>query len=250
MRRFLAYMMPTVCLFLGSAFTHGQETSPATPLIDRDLLIGVEDGARVQNADENFAEARAYTYLLVQSRTTSAASLEQRARADLTFTHLFEEPAKCRGELVRLTGRLVRLLRFDPPAFAVKQGVPALYEGWLLTPGAGRNPICIVASEIGPGLQPAEKLDRETTFAGFFFKKYRYPSGEHRYDAPLVIGRTIRLTEANAAADSPEFASFFTPLVFYFLAGLFVLVVGMAYWLRLSDRRARERLEKLRSTRL
>lgn len=249
MRHALRLISLAACFFLSGTGAYGQEKLPSAPLVDRDLLLGIEDGSRVQNADENFAEARAYNYLLVQSRSVSAEALERKARADLTFTHLFEEPAKYRGELVRLTGRLVRLLRFDPPSFAAKQGVPAVYEGWLLTAGSGRNPICIVASQIQPDLQPAEKLDREVSFAGFFFKKYRYPSGQHRYDAPLVIGRTIRPLETMAESGASGFASLFPPLVFYFLAAVLVLVVLMVYWLRLSDRRARQRLDKLRSTR-
>src|SRR5438105_4394478 len=118
--RAYAFLM-SACLILAAAAARAEQPLTPTPLIDRDVLRGTEDGTKVQNADENFEEARAYNYLLVQSRLVEPEALARQARADLSFAHLFEEPSKYRGELVLLQGTLKRLRRYDPPQFAAKQ---------------------------------------------------------------------------------------------------------------------------------
>src|SRR5262249_36101956 len=89
--------------------------SERAPVLDPDALAGVEDRARVRSADENYYEANAYSYVLVQAHKTSGPVFAKSARTDLTFAHLFEEPQKYRGQVVHLEGRLLRLRRFDAP---------------------------------------------------------------------------------------------------------------------------------------
>ena len=124
MNKFGKLALALSLLFGQTAFA--QNPPEQTAAVDRDLLNEVEDNAPVRNADENFAETRAYDYLLIHAREFKAAELRTQARSDLTFVHLFEEPAKYRGQLVTLKGRLRRLLRFDPPPLAVKEGVKNL----------------------------------------------------------------------------------------------------------------------------
>ena len=90
---------------------------PAKPF-DRDLLVGIEDRAPVRNADENEYEYRSYNQVLLEASRVSPAGLAAGARHDLTYAHLFEEPAKYRGQVVHLSGRLRRLRQFDAPALA------------------------------------------------------------------------------------------------------------------------------------
>src|SRR5262249_26117832 len=68
--------------------------SDRAPLIDADILAEVEDRAPVRNAAENYAEAAAYNYVLVQASATPVMAFAKSARRDLTFAHLFEEPGK------------------------------------------------------------------------------------------------------------------------------------------------------------
>lgn len=225
----------------------GQEPTEKSAAIDKDLLSGVEDGAPIRNADENYAENRAYNYLLVQSRKLGAADLRAQARTDLTFVHLWEEPAKYRGQLITLRGRLRRLVRYDPTPLAAKQGVPDLYEGWLYADGNFSNPFCILASEIEPGLQPGQKMDREVTFTGYFFKKYRYPAGDGWRDAPLLIGRSIELTREAAEPVPALIGSMYVPAIFGVLGVTIVVVLAVVWRLRSSDRKVRERLKQIRT---
>ncbi|HEV8059318.1 MAG TPA: hypothetical protein VGP68_05575 [Gemmataceae bacterium] len=231
-------------LFGQTAF--GQNPTEKTTAVDRDLLTGVEDNVPVRNADENFAETRAYDYLLIHAREFSAADLRSQARSDLTFVHLFEEPAKYRGQLVTLKGRLRRLLRFDPPPLAGKEGVKNLYEGWLYAGGAFTNPFCILASEIGPDLTVGEKIDREVTFTGYFLKRYRYKAGDGWRDAPLLIGRSIEPVAEVAEPVPSLFGSIYLPVLFGILGAALLLALGLAWRLRLGDKKVRNRLQQLR----
>lgn len=226
---------------------HGQEPAAKPTAIDKDLMDGVEDRAPIRNAEENYAENRAYNYLLVHARNFSPAQLREQARADLTFVHLWEEPAKYRGQLVLLKGRLRRLLRLDPTPLAAKEGVPNIYEGWLYADGNFTNPFCILASEIGPGLQPGQKIDREVIFAGYFFKRYRYPAGDGWRDAPLLIGRSIELTQEAPEPVPSLLGSVYLPAIFAILGVTLILALGLAWRLRSSDRKVRERLEQIRN---
>jgi hypothetical protein len=235
-----------ICISLPRPAT-AQDNPEKSAVIDRDLLAGVEDRTPVQSANENYAEARAYDYLMVHAHRQPVAELQKEGRTDLAFVHLFEEPAKYRGQLITLKGRLLRLRRFDPTPLGVKEGLKDLYEGWLLADGSVTNPFGILASEIGPGLKPGEKLDREVTFTGYFFKRYRYQAGDGWRDAPLLIGRSIEPTSPTPASTPPALlGSVYMPLIFGILGTTLVLALALAWYLRQGDRQVRVRLEELR----
>ncbi len=237
-----------LCLMLGLVTTAAAQDHPEKPAaIDRDLLAGVEDRVPVRSATENYAEARAYDYLLVHAHGIANADLQKKGRTDLTFVHLFEEPAKYRGQLVTINGRLRRLLRFDPTPLGAKEGLRDLYEGWIYADGTSTNPFGIITSEIGPGLKPGQKLDREVTFTGYFFKRYRYQAKDGWHDSPLLIGRTIEA--ANPAGDLPPpslLGSVYMPVIFAILGMTLLLALGLAWFLRRGDQQVRARLQELR----
>ena len=224
-----------------------QEPAEKSAAVDRDLLAGVEDAAPVRSASENYPEERAYNYLLIHARKFRVAELRSQARADLAFVHLFEEPAKYRGQLVTLKGRLRRLWRFDPPALPAKEGVPNLYEGWLYANGTVTNPFCILASELGPGLTTGEKIDREVTYTGYFFKRYRYKAGDGWRDSPLLIGRSIELSNESTTEPAPLLlGSIYMPAIFALLGATLLLGLGLAWRLRAGDRKVRAQLQQIR----
>src|SRR5262249_46115029 len=142
--------------------------------LDIDLLAGVEDGAPVRSADQNYYEYRAYNYLLIEAHRTAGDRFSHQARRDLTFAHLFEEPAKERGQIIHVEGTLRRLRRFDPAQLAADQGISAAYEGWVFDDAYYDNPFCVIVSEIDPPLQIGERLSCRISFDGYFFKRYRY----------------------------------------------------------------------------
>jgi hypothetical protein len=208
-------------------------------LIDRDVLAGVEDKAPVRSPGENYHEAQAYTYLLVEAHKLSQATLAKHARHDLTFAHLFEEPHKYRGELVHVEGRLLRLRRFDAPGLAAGQGVPQLYEGWVFGDSYLSNPYCAIVSDIPAWLRLGDKIDYPVTFDGFFFKRYRYQAADAVREAPLLIGKTFTARQSVIApSESSEwFSSLLLPAFLTLLCGTVFLVVGLNWWFRRGDKR-------------
>jgi hypothetical protein len=215
----------------------------SAPRVDPDLLAGVEDQAPVRSADQNPDEVRAYIYLLVQAHATSAEAFARSARRDVTYAHLFEEPGKYRGQVVHVQGRLKRLRRFDAPAFAAHQGVPVIYEGWIFDDLYHRHPFCVVVTDLPPGISVGERTDYPVSVDGYFFKRYRYKAGEGWRDAPLLIGRTF-LTQPASVAGGNEWSATndLAPAILGLLAASVLLVLGLGWWYRRSDRRLRSRL--------
>jgi hypothetical protein len=213
------------------------------PPAEAELVAGVDDRAPVRGAAENAYEARAYNYLLTEARRHSAESFAASARHDLTYAHLFEQPADYRGQVVHVAGRLRRLRKFDPPRAVAAEGVPALYEAWVFDANYGSNPYCIVTSELPPGLEPGEKLDRQVAFDGYFFKRYRYDAGDGKRDAPLFLGHTLRLNEAPVVPASPfSFGNAFLPTFLGFLLTIGLAALAVSLWFRRGDRQVRGRV--------
>ena len=187
----------------------------------------------------------AYDYVLSAAQRLPVDAIARAARRDLTFAHFFEEPDKYRGEIVHVDGFLRRVRRFDPDRLTRKEGVRDLYEGWLFNPQLyGANPICMVFTELPPGLQPGEALNVPVAFDGFFFKRYRYDAAGKWREAPLLIGRQPTLATAPLSVVQ-EGNSNNTQLVLLFLGVLVVTLffaLGLALWYYQGDRRVRARL--------
>ena len=92
---------------------------------------------------------------------------------------------------------------------------------------------------------------RQVAFDGYFFKRYRYQSGDTKpgekgRDTVLLIGHSpvVAALPPAAAADSP-FGSWASPLLLIFLslvAAAVGLVAVLHVWFRRSDSRVRDRL--------
>jgi hypothetical protein len=225
-------------------------SSENAPLIDRDILGGVEDGAPVRSADQNYYEARAYDYLLIEAHKASAQALAKIARRDLTFAHLFEEPQRYRGAVVHVDGRLRMLRGFSAPRFAAKQGVPTLYEGWVFEEGSLGNPYCIIVTEVPASIQLGDRIERRVSFDGYFFKRYRYKAqGDTWRDAPLLIGHhLLDLPTGPAVAEASGLADSFLTGLLVVLGGTVAVVSGLAWWYLRGDKQVRSRLEKTRKS--
>lgn len=219
----------------------------ATPGIDPHLLAGVEDRAPVRSLQENADEVRAYVYLLVRTREFSPEAFAASARRDLTYAHVFEEPGKYRGQVVQIEGRLRRLRRFDAPTFAAQQGVPVVYEAWVFDELSSRHPYCLVSTDLPTDLPLGERLDYPVSFAGYFFKRYRYQAGDGWRDAPLLIGRSLILQRRPAAVEADGWmADALVPGFLGLLLGSAMLAIGLGWWYRRSDRQIHVRLAQAR----
>ena len=224
--------------------------SDKAPPIDPDLLAGVEDKVPVRSAAENYEEVRAYNYALIQADDTPVAALAKGARRDLTFAHLFEEPAKYRGQIVHIEGRLGRLRRFDAPSLAVQQGIRFIYEGWIFGDAYFSNPYCVIATSVPESIPLGETLNHRVAFDGYFFKRYRYDAGDGRRDAPLLIGHALQDKQATALSSGADGAmtSMLLPGLVAVLGATILLVIGLHWWFRRADRRIRTHLDRTRNS--
>jgi hypothetical protein len=225
--------------------------SPAdkAPRIDPDLLAGIEDRAPVRSAAENYGEAQAYNYLLVQAAATPMAAFAKSARRDVTFAHLFEEPSKYRGQVVHIEGRLGRLRRFDAPRIAVRQGVPVLYEGWIFGDAYFSNPYCVIATAVPKSIPLGETLNQRVGFDGYFFKRYRYKAGDGWRDAPLLIGHALLDRESISPGNDSggSVPKLLLPILVAVLGASVLLVASLHWWFRRADRRVRMYLDTTRN---
>lgn len=183
--------------------------------------------------------------------------MQQFGREDISYAHLFTQPATYRGEVVKLEGQLRRIRKFEAPATMKDKGIPYLYEGWIFYKSLGANPFCILFTELPKGFRVAEEMEVDVKFAGYFYKKYRYtpadqPTGRKNYkrEAPLLIGHAIVTAEGGQAIYPDErpdtnWAKTFLPL---FVGAIFSVVVGvflLMIWTRRADRVIHKRLSAL-----
>jgi hypothetical protein len=181
-------------------------------------------------AEEMFA----YWRLFEWARRTSFDDLWKRARKDLLFVHLFETPARHRGELVGLKLHVKRVLE-HPPIPDAPEGA-TVFEAWGATDDSKTFPYCVIFPEKPSQLPLGDNIDEEALFAGYFLKTLQYHDklGKLRA-APLLIGR-IRWQE-NPGQREYEQSRVNSPWTFWVVAGGF----GVFLLLRL--------LLKTRSTR-
>jgi hypothetical protein len=171
----------------------------------------------------------------------------------VTFGHLYYEPAKYRGRVVHVEGRLLRLKRLDPPLHAQLRGLKELYEAWIATDQPGAHPVCAIIAHRPEGLEPGDQLNRNVAVDGYFFKRYRYISGRldkegnnQPLSTVLIIGPTIALRGGQSAAQPFALAAIW-PWVVGFGAVVAAVLGAMIWWLRRSDRLVRARLAALRA---
>lgn len=225
------------------------EQKPLAPKIEL-AGRGIIDETPIPSFQENSDEAHAYCDALTTAHYASVEALANSGRRDVTFAHLFEQPNVYRGQVIHVEGRLKRVRKFEAPNFVWSQGIRDLYEGWIFDPEIyGANPMCLVFTDMPPGLQVAEKMDRLVSFDGYFFKKYRYQAGDARRDSPLLIGHMPVLVAERTAADSGSgpISMGFVWIGTALLGGTVLTVVGLAWWYRRGDRRIRARLAATRA---
>jgi hypothetical protein len=195
-----------------------------------------------------------YARVLLRANYTSSRALRGAVRKDVTYSHLSEDPARYRGGVVHVAGRLLRVNRYAPPFEAADAGVNDVYEAWVFPEQLGANPYCVVFTEwpdaLPRDLLGAAKIDRPVQVAidGYFFKKFRYKSNDRRgneRDAPLVIGHGLVVLSASGGDRSPESVAWLKTMLWVFAGVVLALilgVVGLTYWYRRADSRVRRRI--------
>jgi hypothetical protein len=240
---------PLVCL----AVLRAGDEKECWSLVDTSRVRPFADAWRDWVTDEkpiqsDPLEVEAYARTLILAHWTDAAALDKAARRDLTYVQLFREAAKYRGQIVRISGRMKRIRRYDdPPELARQAGISHIYEGWLFNDDFGVNPVCCIFTDLPDGLRVAEKMEEHVDFAGYFFKRYRYKAGDtpkpnQWRDAPLLIGRVVAVLP-RAARASDEWGRPLLALFLSLVGGTVAFVVLLTLWLRRGDDRVHRRLK-------
>jgi hypothetical protein len=228
----------------------------------------IENDTRVARGDDNWEEAVAWNRVLLHARRFSPEELEANARTDLTFADLHEDGRResegggrdykgrrdYKLDLVRFEGRLLMLRKMELSKKLRDAGVETLYEGWLVPKDEPRgNPVCVVFTDPPEGVESLGRVNKWVSFAGYAFKLMRYESGEQdkngRYvtkRAPLLLGRALI---ARPDPDAPSNVSWRG-----FVAGAVAVVValvaaglGLGWWFRRGDRKARQEIQAHRA---
>ena len=214
-----------------------------------DILI---DQARDRRPIED-AESASYLYMLSMAGRTDLEAFERQKGPVPNRNDLMNRPAQWRGKVVKLQGRVRRLRALPPDAELQKFGIGPIYEAWVFQDQYGAHPVCLLVTSLPTGLKPAEDLDEEVSFAGFFYKVYRYASAQTKEgdrvlrDAPLLMGPGLRL-RPKSKAEGPDPGAWtrdLLPIFFSVIIGTVGLGGFMGWWLSRSDKKARARLREV-----
>jgi hypothetical protein len=163
----------------------------------RHLFEGVFDKHAIVESD-----MPAYWKLMKWARSLSFAELEERARRDVPFTKLWEEPDKHRGELIRLRLHVRRVVEWDG-APKNPAGVKTTYDVSGVTDESKTNPYVVVCFELPPEIPVEADTYAEAVFVGYFLKILAYQGGDEKNrGAPLLIGRMKAVTGGKSLAEA------------------------------------------------
>jgi hypothetical protein len=209
--------------------------------------------ARNKNAPpENAEEGLAFCDGLNKAARTRPEVFSRSARSDLSVHDLISQPAAVRGQVVRLRGKLCRVLAVDVPASLEQLGIKKLYEGWVLDQNDATQPWCIYFTEIPRELYQTKEneLDVPITFDGYFIKllKYEADGGARKGEpgktmkAPILLGRSPMVVNMNKAAEQDIWSEMLVPMLGGFTVAA-VGILGLLTWsFRRDDRKVRARL--------
>jgi hypothetical protein len=197
--------------------------------------------------NKNPEEAHAYWHTVILAHSTSAEIFANSTRRDITFAHLFQEPEKYRGEVVHYEGRMTRVRRFEPPRdIKSAYDLPYYYEGWIFDAKVhGANPMCVIFTELAPGIEVKEKLEKTVAFDGYFFKTWRYTGGDHERISPILIGKRPILKKPEETAITNTTIAFSSEMITALLGMVTLvvtLVISLGVWYRRGDRRIKTRI--------
>jgi hypothetical protein len=222
------------------------------PLIDRDLLVGIEDRQPLLGYDKSKYEMPSYCSLIAHAREVSSDALAKVTPRDIFYPNLLGDPDKYRGQPVHIKGRMARLLKIDAPRGLWKEGIRNLYEGYVYPDEAtASNPYCMVFTELPKGAELGEKVKYYVECDAYFFKILRYdapdakdPNKKVWRNAPMLVGRTFKVIPASqpVAADDKESPVEKAVMFFAYAFGLIALIFGLHWWFRRGDKKVQARI--------
>jgi hypothetical protein len=146
-------------------------------------------------------DMHAYWRLFDWSRAQSFAELERRARKDVPFTQLWEQPEKYRGQPIYLRLHVRRVLQHDESDNPSE--ITKVTEAWGPTDESRSFPYVVVFTEPPRDLPIGTDVRAEIEFVGYFLKVMSYTAFDHSRGAPLLVGR-VRLVPSSSTSAPPK----------------------------------------------
>jgi hypothetical protein len=230
------------------------------PVIDKELLRGIEHFKPMLGPDKNRYEYAAYCNMVHHVLDVPSEAVAKIVRNDIFRNNLANSPSRYAGEAMHITGQLTRLTKIEPPFRLQKEGVKTLYEGWIY-PDPKEEPslnYCVVFTDIPPDVKLGDKkLDYFVACDAYFFKIYAYPgrdsSGKESWlYTPMFMAKTFTLSKPVAKVEKEPDHPFLThsliPVVLAVMGGLVVLAFVLTYHFRRGDQKVQARLREARNT--
>ena len=177
-------------------------------------------------------EMEAYWRLIDWSRTEPFSKLEQRARTDVPFTQLWEQPEKYRGTLIRLRLHVRRVLEYDAPENP--SGIAKICEAWGWTDESRSFPYVVVFPEPPKHLPVGTDIRTEVVFVGYFLKVMTYTAFDTARGAPLLVGRVQLVSTPQTISTAKS-----NPWVIYSMLTAGILVAAIGFWMTTRTRKRR-----------
>lgn len=168
-------------------------------------------------------EMEAYWKLMEWSRTQPFAEFSRRAKFDVPFTQLWDQPEKYRGKPIRLRLHVRRVLEYDPPDNPLN--AKKSYEAWGWTDESRSFPYCVVFTDPPRDLPIGTDVRAEIDFVGYFLKIMTFKAFDNARGAPLLVGRA-RLVSVPKTASTSQMD--WTGVIAFVLAC--IAIVGYFVW--------------------
>lgn len=173
------------------------QVKPLPPPDDAPEFEGIRDKTMLGPND-----MAAYATLFRRVQETPAAELAAKARRDVVYSMLFDDPKRFRGLPIHLEGSVRRVLVHDD---ADPKVVPdgRMYESWVFTPDSQNNPVVMATKTVPETLPVGGEVLEHVSFNGYFLKQMVYRDGQNvlRF-APLLVGRLTHTTDTRPASGS------------------------------------------------
>jgi hypothetical protein len=227
------------------------------PELDKSLLVGIEDGRKIPTRDENPHEYGSYIYVISYAHDVPIAAMQKAVTPGLEYVHLIEDPTRHRGEIIRISGKLVQLRSHRAPASLLNDGIREFHEGLIISDVSPSCRYWVAFTEKPPEIKagkPGEKLDYPVSCYAYFFKRtYLEVKDAKPVRAPLVVARTVVLEKPVVAVttggtDPTIFPGIPVVMVIIGLTLAAALVFCLLVWFRRGDRAVQSRLAVARNT--
>ncbi len=219
-----------------------------------DFARNVRDPSPLRGPADDPDESDTYNALVLHANKFNQVELIGAARRDVSYGDFFAKgKGDYRFELVRFEGRLKRLRKIEPNAYLRGNGVPEIYEAWIV-PVNESNPMCFVLTEKPAGIEPQLEYSPSypVTAAGYFFKLLAYESKEPSEKtkgkfltrhAPLLMAKSLTVGPVEDSDGGGPWREVFLPGLLTFLGLFTAFALGVTWYFRRGDRRSIQVLE-------